>query len=38
MNLSAFCTASVGAWATGMLPETSVVIVEEGDGEGAINL
>lgn len=46
MNLSAFCAASAaalwlfsaGAQATGMLPETSVVIVEEGDGEGAINL
>ncbi|EJQ0601877.1 fimbria/pilus periplasmic chaperone [Salmonella enterica] len=46
MNLSTFCAASVaalwllsaGAQATGMLPESSVVIVEEGDGEGAINL
>lgn len=27
-----------GAHATGILPETSVVIVEEEDGEGAINL
>lgn len=46
MNLSAFRAASVAAlWllcadaqATGVLPESSVVIVEEGDGEGAINL
>lgn len=46
MNLSVFCVASVvalwlfsaGAQATGVLPESSVVIVEEGDGEGAINL
>jgi len=46
MNLSAFCSASAAAlWlfsacvqATGVLPESSVVIVEEGDGEGAINL
>lgn len=46
MNLSAFCAASAAAlWlfsacaqATGVLPESSVVIVEEGDGEGAINL
>ncbi|KHN51565.1 fimbria/pilus chaperone family protein [Pectobacterium fontis] len=46
MNLSAFCLSSFAAmWllcsnahATGMLPESSVVIVEEDDGEGAINL
>ncbi|MCS3432613.1 fimbria/pilus chaperone family protein [Klebsiella sp. BIGb0407] len=46
MNVSAFCTAfaaalwllSASAQATGMLPESSVVIIEEGDGEGAINL
>ncbi|MEQ5091558.1 fimbria/pilus chaperone family protein [Providencia rettgeri] len=46
MNLSAFCAASAaalylfsaGAQATGVLPDSSVVIVEEGDGEGAINL
>lgn len=46
MNLSVFYTApvlalwllSAGAKATGILPETSVVIVEEKDGEGAINL
>lgn len=46
MKLSAFCVASaavlwlfsVGAQATGVLPESSVVIVEEEDGEGAINL
>ncbi|MGP0955600.1 fimbria/pilus chaperone family protein [Serratia sp. CY68758] len=46
MNRSVFCTATVvalwllsaGVQASGMLPETSVVIVEEGDGEGAINL
>lgn len=29
---------SVGAHASGVLPETSVVIVEQGDGEGAINV
>lgn len=29
---------STGARATGMLPETSVVIIEQSDGEGAINL
>ncbi|HHR6039189.1 TPA: fimbria/pilus chaperone family protein, partial [Providencia alcalifaciens] len=46
MNLSAFCAATAAAlWlfsactqATGMLPESSVVIVEQDDGEGAINL
>lgn len=46
MNLSVFSAASVAvlwllsanAQATGMLPESSVVIVEESDGEGAINL
>lgn len=46
MNLSAFYAASAAAlWlfsacvqATGMLPESSVVIVEEDDGEGSINL
>ena len=30
--------ASLTASATGMVPETSVVIVEQSDGEGAINL
>ncbi|CAI1242624.1 fimbria/pilus chaperone family protein [Serratia fonticola] len=46
MNLSFFCAAIIAAlWlfsastkATGVLPESSVVIVEEGDGEGSINL
>ncbi|PYY90517.1 fimbrial protein [Pseudomonas sp. TKO26] len=46
MNLSAFYAAigtalwlvSAAAQATGVLPESSVVIVEESDGEGAINL
>ncbi|HAY0331159.1 TPA: fimbria/pilus periplasmic chaperone [Escherichia coli] len=46
MKFSAFLAATTaGLWlftisahATGMLPESSVVIVEEGDGEGAINL
>lgn len=47
MNLSAFFASSTvalwllfsaGVQATGVLPESSVVIVEEGDGEGAINL
>lgn len=46
MNFSTFCAASIAAlWllsanaqATGVLPESSVVIVEEGDGESAINL
>lgn len=36
-----FCIAllaSLSAHATGMVPETSVVIVEQSDGEGAINL
>ncbi|RMT64848.1 hypothetical protein ALP29_200125 [Pseudomonas syringae pv. avii] len=30
--------ASTGAHATGVVPETSVVIVEQDDGEGAINV
>lgn len=46
MNLSTYCVVfpitlwllSACAQATGVLPETSVVIIEEGDGEGAINL
>lgn len=46
MNFSAFRTITGAALlllcasiqATGVLPESSVVIVEEGDGEGAINL
>ncbi|RSB24210.1 fimbria/pilus chaperone family protein [Enterobacter cloacae] len=46
MNFSVFCAAFVAAlWlsstevqATGVLPESSVVIVEEGNGEGGINL
>lgn len=46
MKLSALCSASLAAlWlcsagvqATGMLPESSVVIVEQDEGEGAINL
>lgn len=29
---------SMGAYATGVVPETSVVIVEQDDGEGAINV
>lgn len=32
------CLASTGAHATGAVPETSVVIVEQDDGEGAINV
>ncbi len=35
---AALWLASAGAYATGMIPETSVVIVEQGDGEGAINV
>ncbi|QIU88495.1 fimbria/pilus chaperone family protein [Yokenella regensburgei] len=46
MNISTFVTAAVAAlWllsaaaqATGVLPESSIVIVEESDGEGAMNL
>ncbi|VEI65429.1 fimbria/pilus chaperone family protein [Serratia rubidaea] len=34
----ALCLLSAGASATGMVPETSVVIVEQADGEGAINI
>ncbi|MHA7845302.1 fimbria/pilus chaperone family protein [Serratia sp. D1N4] len=34
----ALLLASVGAQATGMVPESSVVIVDQGDGEGAINV
>lgn len=30
--------SSTYSYATGMVPETSVVIVEQGDGEGAINI
>ncbi|HCJ7369197.1 TPA: fimbria/pilus periplasmic chaperone [Enterobacter hormaechei subsp. xiangfangensis] len=35
---AALCLLSAGAHATGMVPETSVVIVEQADGEGAINI
>ncbi|WBF46152.1 fimbria/pilus chaperone family protein [Serratia rubidaea] len=35
---AALCLLSAGAYATGMVPETSVVIVEQADGEGAINI
>jgi P pilus assembly chaperone PapD len=35
---AALCLFSAGASATGMVPETSVVIVEQADGEGAINI
>lgn len=35
---AALCLASFGAHASGVLPETSVVIVEQSDGEGAINV
>lgn len=35
---AALWLASTGAYATGVAPETSVVIVEQGDGEGAINV
>ncbi|MFC0227272.1 fimbria/pilus chaperone family protein [Serratia aquatilis] len=34
----ALLLASLGAQATGMVPESSVVIVDQGDGEGAINV
>ncbi|RTF43321.1 fimbria/pilus chaperone family protein [Serratia marcescens] len=34
----ALCLLSAGVHATGMVPETSVVIVEQADGEGAINI
>lgn len=34
----ALCLFSAGVQATGMVPETSVVIVEQEDGEGAINI
>lgn len=34
----ALCLVSSFSHATGMVPETSVVIVEAGDGEGAINI
>ncbi|KFK93540.1 fimbrial protein [Serratia sp. Ag1] len=34
----ALLLASVGAHATGMVPESSVVIVDQGDGESAINV
>lgn len=37
-SVTALWLLSGSAQATGILPETSVVIVEEGDGEGAINL
>lgn len=35
---AALLLASGQSFATGMVPETSVVIVEEADGEGAINI
>ncbi|WP_277761040.1 fimbria/pilus chaperone family protein [Pseudomonas sp. A34-9] len=35
---AALWLASTGAHATGVVPETSVVIVEQDDGEGAINV
>ncbi|UUW17349.1 fimbria/pilus chaperone family protein [Serratia ureilytica] len=34
----ALCLSSAYSHATGMVPETSVVIVEQEDGEGAINI
>jgi len=37
-SVSVFLLSPFYAQATGMVPETSVVIVEEGDGEGAINI
>ncbi|KGA36628.1 MULTISPECIES: fimbria/pilus chaperone family protein [Pectobacterium] len=37
-SLAALWLLATNAHATGMLPESSVVIVEESDGEGAINL
>lgn len=33
-----FFTASSFSYATGMIPESSIVIVDQGDGEGAINV
>lgn len=35
---AALWLTSPAAYATGVVPETSVVIVEQGDGEGAINV
>ncbi|MFH2359849.1 fimbria/pilus chaperone family protein [Klebsiella sp. KE9767] len=37
-SLLSLCLLSLGVQASGVLPESSVVIIEEGDGEGAINL
>lgn len=37
-GMSAFLLSPFYVQATGMVPETSVVIVDEGDGEGAINI
>ncbi|MFJ2550258.1 fimbria/pilus chaperone family protein [Pseudomonas sp. NPDC087612] len=37
-GVAALWLASIGAHATGVVPETSVVIVEQDDGEGAINV
>ncbi|WP_300727218.1 fimbria/pilus chaperone family protein [Pseudomonas sp.] len=37
-GVSAFLFTPLYVQATGMVPETSVVIVEEGDGEGSINI
>ena len=38
LGAAALLLASAYSFATGMVPETSVVIVEQDDGEGAINL
>lgn len=38
VGVSVFLLSPLYAQATGMVPETSVVIVEESDGEGGINL
>lgn len=35
---AALYLSTSASWATGMVPETSVVIVEQKDGEGAINV
>lgn len=37
-SIIALLLVSAGAHATGMVPETSVVIVEQADGEGTINV
>jgi P pilus assembly chaperone PapD len=37
-GMAALCLATSVAHATGMVPETSIVIVEEADGEGGINV